>query len=65
MSDVNIPTGNLQGDTSAMPNKGTGTGVADTYGADISPSATNRMGSIRGATKSDAWDQDTPENTAS
>ena len=29
------PNGKLQGDTSPMPNKGTGTGVTDTYGADL------------------------------
>ena len=31
-----------------MPNKGTGTGLnGDTYGADIGPSATNRIGGMR------------------
>jgi hypothetical protein len=48
-----IPSGKVQGDETAMPNKGTGTGVTDTYGADLSQDATNREGSIRGATRSD------------
>ncbi len=48
-----MPTGELQGDDKPMPNQGTGTGVTDTYGADLSQGATNRMGSIRGATQSD------------
>ena len=43
------PSGVLQGDTSDMPDKGTGTGVTNTYGASISQSATNRRGSMHGA----------------
>lgn len=50
------PTGELQGDTSAMPNKGTGTAVTDTYGADIGVDSTNRQGSISGSTKSDGME---------
>lgn len=50
------PTGELQGDTSAMPNKGTGTAVTDTYGADIGVDSTNRQGSIGGSTKSDGME---------
>jgi hypothetical protein len=47
------PNGELQGDTKPMPDRGTTTGVTDTYGADVSQDATNRIGSIRGATRSD------------
>lgn len=50
------PSGVLQGDTNPMPNQGTGTGVTDTYGADLSGSAENRAGSIAGSTKSDKGD---------
>jgi hypothetical protein len=51
------PSGELQGDTSGMPNKGTGTGLnGDTYGADIGPSSTNRQGGMGGAAKSDEMD---------
>lgn len=48
------PSGELQGDESGMSNKGTGTGLnGDTYGADIGPSATNRIGSMNA--NSDPW----------
>lgn len=47
------PNGMVQGDNHPMPNKGTTEGVTDTYGADLSPTATNREGAIRHATKSD------------
>ena len=47
------PDGTLQGDDKPMPDKGTSTGVTDTYGASVSQDADNRMGSIAGATKSD------------
>jgi hypothetical protein len=47
------PTGELQGDSSPLPDKGTGTAVGDNYGADLSPDSTNRIGGISGATKSD------------
>lgn len=50
------PNGQLQGDTSPMPDRGTSTGVSDSYGADLSEDATNSMGSITGATKSDGMD---------
>ena len=47
------PTGQLQGDDRAMPDRGTRTGFnGDTYGADTSPSAINRQGGISGATQS-------------
>ncbi|HYE41466.1 MAG TPA: hypothetical protein VEB23_16120 [Ramlibacter sp.] len=48
-----VPNGQLQGDDKAIPDRGTTTGVTDTYGADLSQDATNRMGSIKGATRSD------------
>lgn len=55
MSESNYrPSGDLQGDTKAMPNRGTKTGMnGDTYGADLSGDATNRIGSLKGGTKSD------------
>lgn len=52
-----IPTGDLQGDTRAMPDKGCNTGVTDTYGADLNGSATNRRGSLGNAAKSDKMDE--------
>jgi hypothetical protein len=51
-----IPSGELQGDSKEMPDRGTSTGVSDTYGADLGQSATNREGSIAGSTKSDRGD---------
>ena len=57
MKDDNYqPTGQLQGDTKPMPNQGTATGVTDTYGADLSQSADNRIGTITGSTKSDGME---------
>lgn len=57
-----IPNGSLQGDSKAIPDRGTARGVTDTYGADLSGDATNRMGSITSATKSDPWDEDMPDD---
>ena len=52
------PTGQLQGDDKAIPDRGTGTGFnGDNYGADTSQSAINRQGGISGATKSHAPDE--------
>ena len=55
MKDSNyIPSGDLQGDTKAMPDRGTSTGMnGDTYEADLAPDATNRIVGISGSTKSD------------
>lgn len=50
------PNGEVQGDTKAMPDRGTSTGASDTYGADISPDATNRMGGLGNAANSDPMD---------
>lgn len=50
------PNGDLQGDTTPMPDRGTGTSVTDTYGCDLSGDATNSMGSITSATKSDGME---------
>lgn len=47
------PNGELQGDSKPMPTKNEGSMAPDSYGADLSPDATNRMGSIRGTSKSD------------
>lgn len=58
MKDSNYkPSGELQGDTKAMPNRGTSTGMnGDTYGASLEQGATNSQGRIGSATKSDAPD---------
>ena len=53
------PTGQLQGDDRAMPDRGTRTGCQGDngdYGADVSQSATNRLGSLKGSSRSDARD---------
>lgn len=50
------PTGELQGDDKAMPDRGTSSGVTDAYGADLGQDATNRQGSIRGSTGSDGME---------
>lgn len=60
MSDTNNrpnADGSLRGDDKPVPNKGTRTNVTDTYGADLSLTATNRQGGISGATKSDSGDE--------
>lgn len=60
-----MPTGELQGDSRPMPNRGTGTGMnGDTYGADLSQSATNRTVGIKGSTKSDPHGMDMPHHNA-
>ena len=52
------PSGELQGDTKAMPDRGTRTGMnGDTYGAALDQGATNSRGGLGGATKSDPWSQ--------
>ena len=46
-------SGVVQGDDRAMPDRGTSTGLnGDTYGADTSPTAINRMGGIKSHTQS-------------
>lgn len=47
------PNGEVQGDSTRMKDAGYGTGVTDTYGADLSGDATNSQGGIGGSTKSD------------
>lgn len=58
------PSGELQGDNKAMPDRGTRTGFtshdAQTHGKSTSQDATNRMKGIGGATKSDRWDRCLP-----
>lgn len=45
----------------SLPNRGTGTGLNDdTYGADTSVDATNRLGSIKSSTGSDPADEECP-----
>lgn len=51
--DLCMPTGELQGDTKPMPDRGVKTGVTDTYGADLSGDAVNRIASMGDAAKSD------------
>lgn len=61
MGDLYKPTGELQGDTRAMPNRGTATGMTpnpfgsdvDNVGHDLGADATNTMGSIASACRSD------------
>jgi hypothetical protein len=61
--NVDYNDGVVKGDTKGMPNRGTSTGMnGDTYGADLSPEATNGMGKITGATKSDAPFDNLPAN---
>lgn len=64
MKDSNyIPTGELQGDTKGMPDRGTKTGMnGDTYGASLDPDATNSMGGISGSTGSDAMGEDSADD---
>lgn len=50
--------GSLRGDTADLPMKTEGSMSPDTYGADLSPEATNGKGSIAGSTRSDAKDKD-------
>lgn len=52
-----IPTGNIQGDSRVMPDRGISTGVTDSYGADLSGDATNGQGSLGNAAKSDKMDE--------
>lgn len=65
MNEFEMPNkdASLRGDNKAMPNRGSSTGVTDTYGADLGPNATNRKGSIASATKSDAMFKDTPHSS--
>jgi hypothetical protein len=59
MSDTNNrpgPNAPLRGDDKPMPDRGTSTGVTDSYGADLSQSAKNRKGRISGSTGSDSAD---------
>ena len=64
MDDLYKPSGELQGDTRAMPDRGTTTGMinnpfgsdADGIGHDTSAGATNPMGGIASACRSDGKD---------
>lgn len=61
MSESNYkPTGELQGDTKPMPDRGSSTGLTGhathDEGMSIDADATNRLGGIAGATKSDPMD---------
>lgn len=60
MSDTNNrpnADGSLRGDDKNMPDRGTKTGVTDTYGADLSLMAINRIGGISKFTQSDMIDE--------
>lgn len=62
MSDSNYkPSGELQGDTKPMPDRGTTTGMTgyatELDGTGLGVDATNSLGSITGATSSDPADQ--------
>ena len=56
-----MPTGKLQGDTRDMPDRGTSTGVTDTYGANLS--GINRKGGLGNAAKSDSAMETDAEST--
>lgn len=60
-NDQYTPSGVLQGDDKSMPDRGTSTGVTDTYGADLSQGADNRIVGIRAATQSDAMFDNDPD----
>ena len=66
MSESNYrPSGELQGDTKAMPDRGTSTGMSgntDMGGMSINPDATNSMGSIKSACKSDPMGEDSVDD---
>lgn len=67
MKDANYrPSGDLQGDTRSMPDRGTGTGMgrAESMGMSIERDATNRRGGISGSTKSDPWAERSNETGA-
>jgi hypothetical protein len=51
-----LPDGgdSVRGDSGALRDRGTRTGVTDTYGADLGQDATNRASSIAKGTKSDS-----------
>jgi len=61
MSDQNYrPSRNgdlVEGDTKSMPNRGTKTGVDDSYGADLDQLSTNGMGGISESTGSDGMQE--------
>jgi len=59
-SDMYKPSGELQGDDKAMPDRGTATGAvmnSQDLGMSTDADAINRIGSIRGSTKSDPMDE--------
>ena len=43
-----------------LPDKGTGTGVTDSYGADLGQNSTNRIGGIGRSTRSDPAEHNCP-----
>jgi hypothetical protein len=60
-SGMYTPSGTIQGDTSDLPDRGTGTGFYGTTmtdGRSTDQSATNSLGSITGSTKSDPMMED-------
>lgn len=61
--EVDYNDGVIKGDTKGLPNKGTTTGLnGDTYDADLSLDATNPLGKITGATKSQSPFDNLPQN---
>ena len=56
-SGMYTPSGELQGDTKPMPDKGTRTGVTKTYGADLGVDSCNCIDeNISNATQSDGME---------
>lgn len=64
MKDCNYtPSGELQGDTKAIRDVGTTTGMnGDSYGANLGQSAENVIGKITGSTKSDPMMDDSTKD---
>lgn len=60
--DNSYNDGQVKGDTKSMPDKGTSTGLTDTYGASVDQESTNTEGKITGATKSDSPFDNMPDN---
>ena len=56
-----MPNGMVHGTDRDLPDRGVTSGVTDTYGADLSGDAINRINGINGmgdAAKSDPWEED-------
>lgn len=50
----------VRGDSTSLPDRGTSTGLSDTYGADVGVDAINRQGSMSGTGSQSAMDNCVP-----